>query len=217
MNLQERFMKLTGGTAVSLSVALLLVALCEGAFAQKVMPLGSSAMLPTLAKTDEIQINLFAYALSSPARWDVVTYQTPDGKAFFTHRVIGLPGDTITYDRKKLLQINGVFVVLTPVASLAPTENSNEGVFIESLRGERHLVQLREGAPALMEAAVGAFPGREHCTYSQGGFTCVVPSKHYFVMGDNRDSSLDSRYRGFVPEEKIGGRVENVPAIKGKQ
>jgi signal peptidase I len=56
-------------------------------------------------------------------------------------------------------------------------------------------------------SGVDAFPFRNQCTYSRTGLTCKVPPGHYFVMGDNRENSLDSRFWGFVPEQNIVGKA----------
>lgn len=197
----------------TLLFALSLAGLCASASAQKAMRMGSSAMAPTIKQGAELRIQPFAYARSSPARWDIVTFRSPDGTRFPTARIVGLPGDTVSHGQDKRLHVNGVAVTLTPIDLGTPPEHPGETTFVESLQGERHLIQIREGAPAVMMGAVKAFAGHEQCTYTQGGFSCKVPPGHLFVMGDNRDSSQDSRYIGFIPEEDVAGRVENAPAL----
>jgi signal peptidase I len=176
------------------------------------MRMGSTSMAPTLAEGEVLDVDLTAYTGYSPARWHIVTFQSPEGAGFLNYRVVGLPGDVVSYDAKKVLRINGNAVTLTRIDLNTRTEFGEE-VLVESFDGERHLIQVRDEAPPLMLEAVAAFPGRENCEYARGGFSCLVPPNNYFVMGDNRDSSRDSRYRGFIPLEKIVGRVENSPVL----
>ncbi|GAA4328521.1 signal peptidase I [Variovorax defluvii] len=181
----------------------------------------SGSMMPTLLTGDLILVNKFTYGLrlpvintkitegTPPARGDVMVFRYPPKPSMdYIKRVIGVPGDEVAYLNKKLT-ING-----QPVSKQAVPEYFDEEAmrylkqYSEDLGGKQHLLLNDDSRRAgLSEAEVMAFPNQENCRYSVEGVVCKVPPGHYFMMGDNRDNSLDSRYWGFVPDKNIVGRA----------
>jgi len=164
----------------------------------------SGSMMPTLLIGDFILVNKFTYGIrlpvmytkivemNEPQRGDVVVFRYPKQPSVdYIKRVIGLPGDRVTYYNKKLL-INGE---PAKQVSLGRYQGVGQGVSmtgaeheIEDLIGREHSILIKPGMPSV-----------------EGVF--IVPEGHYFVMGDNRDNSNDSRYWGTVPEENLVGKA----------
>ena len=183
----------------------------------------SGSMIPTLLVGDYILVNKFTYGirlpvfnvkvldLGQPRRGDVMVFRFPgDPSVDFIKRVVGTPGDTVEY-RNKRLTINGQLV---PVESEADFNYLEHGLnlistkrFRENLGSGPHSTIVNLDAPAMQVAGVRSFPYREKCEYNDSGFRCQVPSGHYFMLGDNRDASSDSRYWGFVPDANIVGKA----------
>jgi signal peptidase I len=180
----------------------------------------SSSMVPTLLVGDLILVNKFTYGvrlpiinkkiiqLNDPQRGDVMVFKYPkDLSQDYIKRVIGVPGDKITYENKRLT-VNG-----KPVDYTLLDDYLNEDSLLyskqakENLTGIEHRVITTEAAPPVNVGEVKDFPHSENCSYRYEGFTCVVPAGNYFMMGDNRDNSLDSRYWGFVPDQNIVGKA----------
>ncbi len=180
----------------------------------------SSSMVPTLLVGDLILVNKFTYGirlpivnqkiiqLNDPQRGDVMVFKYPlDMSQDYIKRVVGVPGDKITYENKKLT-VNGKPVEYGPLDDYLDDESLvYKKQFSENLSGTTHRILNDERAPTLNPADVREFPGKEGCKYSYEGFTCVVPAGNYFMMGDNRDNSADSRYWGFVPDKNIVGKA----------
>ena len=179
----------------------------------------SGSMIPTLLVGDFILVNKFTYgirlpvinkkiiSINEPQRGDVMVFRYPEDPSLdYIKRVVGLPGDTVAYQNKKL-SINGQVVVTEKVANFLHAEllyYSEQ--YSEKLGEVEHRLLNDSDAPAAI-LGVGSFPHRENCTYNASGVTCKVPAGHYFMMGDNRDNSRDSRAWGFVPEQNIVGKA----------
>jgi signal peptidase I len=180
----------------------------------------SSSMVPTLLVGDLILVNKFTYGIrlpvlnqkiiqiNDPQRGDVMVFKYPrDMSQDYIKRVVGVPGDKITYANKRLT-VNGVEVKYTALDDYLDEESLvYDKQYQEALTGVSHRILNSERKPVFVPSDVGDFPNKEACTYTYDTFTCVVPAGNYFMMGDNRDNSLDSRYWGFVPDKNIVGKA----------
>jgi signal peptidase I len=202
---QESKMPVWVETCRSLFPVILVVLLLRS-FIVEPFQIPSESMMPTLVEGDFILVNKFTYglrlpvlnnkvvALGEPQRGDVVVFRNPQNpKLDYIKRIVGLPGDRVVY-RNKQLYINGVEV---------PRENIGDGIlgkeikvpatrYRESLGAVQHEIQILEGVYHLND---------------QQERDMVVPAGNYWVMGDNRDNSADSRVFGFMPEENLVGKA----------
>ena len=190
----------------------------------------SSSMRPNLVVGDFILVNKFSYGIRMPilnnvlvptgevGRGDVVVFNYPENtKINYVKRAIGVPGDLIEY-KNKVLSINGKVVEDHPVGPLSYTENTRQygqitiatEAYRETINGHSFDILKMPEQPSFLPQGVRAeFPFRSNCEYAEDGswFRCNVPEGHYFMMGDNRDNSEDSRYWGFVSDQLIVGKA----------
>jgi signal peptidase I len=107
--------------------------------------------------------------------------------------------------------VNGKPVVADPESDFSYLEGGLNYIsakrFREQLGEHQHSIIINADSPPVQLAGVRPFPYRDNCEYNEDGFVCKVPAGHYFMMGDNRDSSSDSRYWGFVPDANIVGKA----------
>ena len=179
----------------------------------------SGSMIPTLLIGDLILVNKFTYGVrlpvihtkitegNAPQRGDVMVFRYPPQPSLdYIKRVIGVPGDEVAYLNKRLT-INGKEVPTKAVPDFFDESQVRYfKQFEEELGAKPHRVLNNTEAPAFVQGASN-FEYRQNCTYSVEGVVCKVPEGQYFMMGDNRDNSLDSRYWGFVPDKNIVGKA----------
>ncbi len=179
----------------------------------------SGSMIPTLLINDLILVNKFHYGvrlpvinkkiidLNSPQRGDVMVFRYPPKPSLdYIKRVVGIPGDEVAYLNKKLT-INGQPLTKTALPDFFDEDLMRYSKQFEEITGtHRYKLLNDEDRPAFIPGA-DDFPFKQNCRYSTEGVVCKVPEGHYFMMGDNRDNSLDSRYWGFVPEKNIVGKA----------
>ena len=189
----------------------------------------SGSMIPTLHVGDLILVNKFHYGIRLPVinykltegtpvnRGDVMVFRFPPKPNLdYIKRVVGVPGDKIAY-LNKVLTINGQPVSKVAVPEFFDADNMRYSKQFEedmplgsspAEMGElkKHRLLNDERTPNFV-SGIDDFPFKENCTYNIEGLECTVPPGHYFMMGDNRDNSLDSRYWGFVPDKNIVGKA----------
>lgn len=179
----------------------------------------SGSMLPTLLVGDFILVNKYTYGirlpvlnkkiveLNSPKRGDVVVFRYPvDPSLDYIKRVVGVPGDKVEY-RNKRLTINGQPMPMRREGEFLDKEKLfYTPRYMETLGDVEHTALIEDEAPPFVPHVV-QFAQRDKCHYNAEGFVCEVPEGHYFMMGDNRDNSQDSRVWGFVPDENIVGKA----------
>ncbi|WP_416190257.1 signal peptidase I [Neisseria sp. CCUG17229] len=190
----------------------------------------SSSMRPGLVVGDFILVNKFSYGIRTPIinnvliptgkveHGDVVVFTYPENPSInYIKRAIGLPGDVVEY-KDKVLSINGQTITEQSEGMQTYAENTRQygmvdieaEAFRENIGSHSFQVLKMAEQPSFLPQAVRAnFAHRENCEYAQDGsaFKCTVPEGHYFMMGDNRDNSEDSRYWGFVSDKLIVGKA----------
>lgn len=172
-------------------------------------------------------LNTVFIPVDSPKRGDVMVFELPEMVRRVRHpeaatvnyikRVVGLPGDVIEY-HNRVLFVNGEMMSQEAKGQYQFLDDGNlehrsAQVSEENLYGHQHAIlafpekstDYREHAALFRQVGAVNFP--DNCSYDETGFRCVVPPGHYFMMGDNRDGSEDSRFWGFVPEDHIVGRA----------
>jgi signal peptidase I len=179
----------------------------------------SGSMIPTLLVGDLILVNKFHYGIrlpvintkltegNKPERGDVMVFRYPPKPSLdYIKRVVGLPGDEVAYLNKRL-SVNGQVIDTQAVPDFFDEDLvSYFKQYVENLGTVKHRILNDDNRPAFVPG-VEEYPNRQNCRYSVEGVVCKVPEGHYFMMGDNRDNSLDSRYWGFVPDNNIVGKA----------
>jgi len=179
----------------------------------------SGSMVPTLLIGDLILVNKYHYGvrlpvinkkiieLNDPQRGDVMVFRYPANPSVdYIKRVVGVPGDEVAYLNQKLY-LNGKLAETQPLPEFYDDESTRYfKQYGEKLGLVDHRILVDVQRPSYIRPT-DPFPFKENCRYSAEGVTCKVPAGQYFMMGDNRDNSEDSRFWGFVPDQNIVGKA----------
>ena len=179
----------------------------------------SGSMIPTLLVGDLILVNKFHYGVRlpvvntkvianhEPQRGDVMVFRYPPQPSLdYIKRVIGVPGDEVAYLNKQLT-VNGKPVPKAAQPDFFDVDAMRYGKQFQELQNGKTYNTLNDNDRPAFVPGASDFPFKDRCHYTVEGVVCKVPEGHYFMMGDNRDNSLDSRYWGFVPEANIVGKA----------
>jgi len=182
----------------------------------------SASMLPSIEPGDRLIVKKWGYGnyrtfgihfarsgISSEVnRGDVVVFESLENRSVdFAKRIVGLPGDRIAYFSKRLW-INDREVPRKRIGDYVQKDRDSRSPQYQERLGEcEYLVLIEAETPAFVPP-VKPFPLIDQCTFTKEGLSCRVPAGHYFVLGDNRDNSVDSRVWGFVPAANIVGKVQ---------
>jgi signal peptidase I len=171
-------------------------------------PIPSGSMRPTILEGDVVFVDRLAYdfkfpltdlslaRIGEPRRGDIVTFRSPKDGTRLIKRIVGVPGDVVEM-RDDVLLVNGRAAIYLPVSS--GRESLGYGLEVDSTRaietgaGRQHAVQFLADVAARRSFA-----------------PLVVPADRYFMLGDNRDNSEDSRYIGTVPRQLLIGRAQRI-------
>jgi len=195
MNMLKKLWKNNKGFALFL---LLMFAFRSAVADWNIVPSGS--MLPTIEIGDRIWVNKLAYDvqvpfvyvslfhLDDPKRGDIVVFESAVSKLRLVKRVVGIPGDKIA------MRDNQVWLNDEPLPYIVEHSSDSEAILMETLGNVDHEIRLDLNRPS----PLASFP------------PVTIPKGFYFVMGDNRDNSNDSRFISFVPRDEIIGRASSV-------
>ena len=196
------------------------LALGVRAFLFEPFRLVSASMLPSIPPGANVIVKKWGYGnyrtlgihfarglvSSEVERGDIFAFEYPEDRSVsFVQRIVGLPGDRVAYFSKRLW-VNDQEVPRKQISDYVHKERIGGSLqYLERLGGGEYPVLI--DADATFVPPAKNFPSIDHCTFTREGLSCRVPAGHYFVLGDNRDNSADSRIWGFVPAENIVGKV----------
>jgi signal peptidase I len=188
----------------------------------------STSMTPTVPRGANLVVNKWGYghfstmglrfghgAMSArPERGDIIAFDYPrDPRQTYIKRIVGLPGDKIVYRNKRLL-VNGADLRGQQLADYLQDDTLRYlKRYREKLGTVEHDILIDDDAPSWYGDSAYTLP--EQCTVDQETISCTVPADNYFVLGDNRDNSMDSRMWGFVPARSVIGKVVAIVPPRG--